>query len=223
MWLWAGSGACSLRCATLCWSPWRRRAARSWHAVPAGSQERLALHVLALALTLTALQLALKAQSLSPIVLEVAGLPQHLHAHLAESSMDMNFPPWHWSERPARAQASLRSSAPFFIRRKKVRSDERASLLGVAAAVILFFKNAETPGAFLRHQVGGQGLRGGGLGGRLPGHCVETSAHNPVRHPELGLHYVSGALRHGLGQPGLHGIPTRWCSAPLRSLRTLTP
>ena len=28
-----------------------------------------------------------------------------------------------------------------------------------------------------------------------------------MRHPELGLHYVSaGALRHGLGQPGLHGI-----------------
>ena len=43
--------------------------------------------------------------------------------------MDMNFPPWHWSERPARVQASLRSSA-FFTRRKKVRSDERASFLG---------------------------------------------------------------------------------------------
>ena len=40
-------------------------------------------------------------------------------------------------------------------------------------AVILLFKNAKTPGAFLRHQVGGQGLRGGGLGGRLPGHRVE--------------------------------------------------
>ena len=45
--------------------------------------------------------------------------------------------------------------------------------LVVALAVILLFKNAETPGAFLRHQVGGQGLRGGGLGGRLPGHRVE--------------------------------------------------
>ena len=45
--------------------------------------------------------------------------------------------------------------------------------LVVAVAVILLFKNAETPGAFLRHQVGGQGLRGGGLGGRLPGHRVE--------------------------------------------------
>ena len=44
--------------------------------------------------------------------------------------------------------------------------------LVVAVAVILLFKNAETPGAFLRHQVGGQGLRGG-LGGRLPGHRVE--------------------------------------------------
>ena len=45
--------------------------------------------------------------------------------------------------------------------------------LVVAVAVILLFKNAETPGAFLRHQVGGQGLQGGGLGGRLPGHRVE--------------------------------------------------
>ena len=49
-----------------------------------------------------------------------------------------------------------------------------------------------------------------------------------MRHPELGLHDVSGALRHGLGQPRLHGIQpraddapagswraTRWCSAPL--------
>ena len=43
----------------------------------------------------------------------------------------------------------------------------------LVVAVILLFKNAETPGAFLRHQVGGQGLRGGGLGGRLPGHRVE--------------------------------------------------
>ena len=33
--------------------------------------------------------------------------------------------------------------------------------LVVAVAVILLFKNAETPGAFLRHQVGGQGLRAG--------------------------------------------------------------
>ena len=32
----------------------------------------------------------------------------------------------------------------------------------IVVAVILLFKNAETPGAFLRHQVGGQGLRGGG-------------------------------------------------------------
>ena len=35
-----------------------------------------------------------------------------------------------------------------------------------------------------------------------------VSAHHPA-HPELGLHYVSGALRHGLGQPGLHGIQPR--------------
>ena len=42
--------------------------------------------------------------------------------------MDMNFPPWHWSERPARVQASLLGS--FFYPRKKVRSDERASFLG---------------------------------------------------------------------------------------------
>ena len=37
-------------------------------------------------------------------------LPQHLHVHLAhqrarwESSMDMNFPPWHWSERPSASE-----------------------------------------------------------------------------------------------------------------------
>ena len=30
-----------------------------------------------------------------------------------------------------------------------------------------------------------------------------------MQHLELGLHYVSGALRHGLGQPGLHGIQPR--------------
>ena len=47
--------------------------------------------------------------------------------------------------------------------------------LVVAVAVILLFKNAETPGPFLRHQVGGQGLRGGGLGGRLPAHRVERA------------------------------------------------
>ena len=35
-----------------------------------------------------------------------------------------------------------------------------------------------------------------------------------MRHPELGLHYVSGALRHGLGQPGLHGIQPRADDAP---------
>ena len=35
--------------------------------------------------------------------------------------------------------------------------------LVVAVAVIFLFKNAKTPGAFLRHQVGGQGLRGGRL------------------------------------------------------------
>ena len=34
--------------------------------------------------------------------------------------------------------------------------------LVVAVAMIFLFKNAETPGAFLRHQVGGQGLQGGG-------------------------------------------------------------
>ena len=36
-----------------------------------------------------------------------------------------------------------------------------------------------------------------------------------MRHPELGLHYVSaGALRHGLGQPRLHGIQPRADDAP---------
>ena len=38
---------------------------------------------------------------------------------------------------------------------------------------------------------------------------------NPLRHPELGLHDVSvGALRRGLGQPGLHGIQPRADDAP---------
>ena len=42
------------------------------------------------------------------------------------------------------------------------------------------------------------------------------SAHyHPVRHPELELHDVpAGALRHGLGQPGLHGILPRADDAP---------
>ena len=40
-----------------------------------------------------------------------------------------------------------------------------------------------------------------------------------MRHPELGLHDVSvGALRHGLGQPGLHGIQPRADDAPQRLL-----
>ena len=83
--------------------------------------------------------------------------------------MDMNFPPWHWSERPARAQASLRRA--FYLAEKK--SGPMNVRVFIAVAVILLFKNAETPGTFLRHKVGGQGLRGGGLGGRLPGHRVE--------------------------------------------------
>ena len=77
--------------------------------------------------------------------------------------------PWHWSERPARAQASLRSSFFLSVGKKSGPMNARVFLV-VAVAVILLFKNAET---FLRHQVGGQGLRGGGLGGRLPGHRVE--------------------------------------------------
>ena len=44
----------------------------------------------------------------------------------------------------------------------------------VALAVMSLFKNAETPGAFLRQEVGGQGLRGGGLGSCLTGHRVEN-------------------------------------------------
>ena len=40
----------------------------------------------------------------------------------------------------------------------------------IVVAVILLFLNVETPEAFLRHQVGGQDLQGGGLEGRLPGH-----------------------------------------------------
>ena len=71
-----------------------------------------------------------------------------------ESSMDMNFLPWHWSERRARVQVS---SVPFLSVAKKS-GPMHARVFIVAVAVIVLFKNAETPGAFLRHQVGGQGL-----------------------------------------------------------------
>ena len=49
--------------------------------------------------------------------------------------MDMNFPPL--SERPARVQASLQSSAPFFSRREKIRSDEPLSVEGVFQMVYI--------------------------------------------------------------------------------------
>ena len=61
----------------------------------------------------------------------------------------------------------------FFPRRKKSGPMNAQVFLVVALAVILLFKNAETPRGFLRHEVGGQGLRGGGLGSRLTGHRVE--------------------------------------------------
>ena len=70
--------------------------------------------------------------------------------------------------------------------------------LVVAVAVILLFKNAETPGAFLRHQVVGRAFEAAGWE-VVSLDIVSTFAHNPLRHPELGLHDVSGALRHGLG------------------------
>ena len=75
--------------------------------------------------------------------------------------------PWHWSERAARVQASWLRSSAFYP------GPMNAQVFLVALAVILLFKNAKTPGAFLRHEVGGQGLRGGGLGGRLPGRRPE--------------------------------------------------
>ena len=74
------------------------------------------------------------AHPLGPVVLEVAGLPQHLHVRLAHQraltgvlyghelsplGIGLNVQP----------ERKLHCSA-FFIRRKKVRSDERASFPG---------------------------------------------------------------------------------------------
>ena len=109
--------------------------------------------------------------------------------------MDMNFPPlafppWHWSERPARVQASLRSSA-FFLAEKKSGLMNARVFLVVAAAVILLFKNAETPGAFLRRKSVGRAFEAAGW------EVVSldiVSKFEPVRHSELGLHYVSGTF-----------------------------
>ena len=119
------------------------------------------------------------AHPLGPVVLEVAGLPQHLHVRLAHQraltgvlyghelsplGIGLNVQP----------ECKLHCEVRLFLSVGKKSGPMNARVfLVVAVAVILLFKNAETPGAFLRHQVGGQGLRGGGLGGRLPGHRVE--------------------------------------------------
>ena len=79
--------------------------------------------------------------------------------------MDMNFPP---PECKLHCEVRL-----LFLSVGKKSGPMNVRVFIVAVAVILLFKNAETPGTFLRHQVGGQGLRGGRLGGRLPGHRVE--------------------------------------------------
>ena len=108
-------------------------------------------------------------------------LAKHTPTLLAPSS---------WKLPGSHSTSKLHCSAPFFSRGEKI--GPMNVRVFIVVAVILLFKNAETPGAFLRRQVGGQGLRGGGLGGRLPGHRVEILPDNPLRHPELGLHYISG-------------------------------
>ena len=72
--------------------------------------------------------------------------------------MDMNFPPL--AGLNVQPKCKLHCEVWLFISRRKIRSDKRASFH--CRAVILLFKNAETPGAFLRHQVGGQDLEAAG-------------------------------------------------------------
>ena len=64
---------------------------------------------------------------------------------------DMNFP-LDWSERPARVQASCCKVWLLFLSVGKKSGPMNARVF-IVVAVILLFKNAETPGAFLRHQV----------------------------------------------------------------------
>ena len=72
---------------------------------------------------------------------------------------------------------------------------EHALACACFVVLVVIVKHAETAGAVLRHKVDWQSLRGGKVGGRFPGHRVEIRAHDPVRHPELGLRAVSaGAL-----------------------------
>ena len=85
-------------------------------------------------------------------------------------------------------------------------------------AVILLLKNAETPGAFLRHQVVGRAFEAAGWEVVSLDIVSKFEPNNPLRHLELGLHDISGALRHGLGQPRLHGIQPRADDAPRRLL-----
>ena len=76
----------------------------------------------------------------------------------------------------------------------------------VAIAVILLFKNAETPGAFLRHQVAGWEVVSLDIVSKF-----EPTILCDIRSWTT---YVPGALRHGLGQPRLHGIQPRADDAP---------
>ena len=99
---------------------------------------------------------------LGPVVLEVAGLPQQLHVHLAHQRALMGVLYGHEFSPlgiglNAQPECKLHCEVRllFFIRRKKKSGPMNARVfLVVAVAVILLFKNAETPGAFLRHQVG---------------------------------------------------------------------
>ena len=77
------------------------------------------------------------AHPLGPVVLEVAGLPQHLHIHLAHQRALMGVLYGHEFS-PLGIGLNVQPECKlhcevrllFFIRRKKVRSDERASFLG---------------------------------------------------------------------------------------------
>ena len=72
--------------------------------------------------------------------------------------MDMNFPPFGIGLN-VQPECKLHCEVRLFLSvgKKSGPMNVRVFLV-VAVAVILLFKNAETPGAFLRHQVGGQGL-----------------------------------------------------------------
>ena len=148
------------------------------HPEEAALQVHLALHVLALRAHLDgALQLALKLGGAAP--------GKGFWKLRTSAGIGLNVQP----------SASFIAKFGFLSRGEEIRSVNARVFLVVAVAVILLFKNAETPGAFLRHQVGGQGLR------RLPGHwaspvCTEYSRADdaPAAAPGRGDALVLSAL-----------------------------